>query len=77
MAIMKIVRGCCFFQSFFSFIPLPVLCETRHQVLWGNWLHNQTFPNFEHFDARSSAVIGEEGWASASVGVEIFLYLDC
>lgn len=49
MVIMKRVdceRGC---ASFFSFIP-PVLCDNRLQVLWGNWLPNQTFPNFEHFD---------------------------
>lgn len=65
----------CFFHSFFSFIP-PVLCDTRLQVLWGNWLHNQTFPNFEHFDARSSAVI-EGGGAAVTMGAEIFLYLDC
>lgn len=62
--------------SFFShpFIP-PVLCETRLQVLWGNWLHNQTFPNFEHFDARGGVVMG--GGAAVTVCAEIFLYLDC
>lgn len=68
-------RGCAFFvQSFFSFIP-PVLCDTRFQVLWSNWLHNQTFPNFEHFDAHSSTVVGEG--AAVTVGAEIFLYRDC
>lgn len=50
-------RGCAsFILSSLSFPPF--LCDTRLQVLWGNWLHNQTFPNFEHFDACSSAVMG-------------------
>lgn len=54
-----------------SFFP-PVLCDTRLQVLWGNWLHNQTFPNSEHSDAG----VRWEG-AAVTVGAEIFLYLDC
>lgn len=57
-------RGFCFFHSFLSFIP-PVLCEKRLQVLWGNWLHNQTFPNFEHFQARSGTATGSSSGSNS------------
>ncbi len=71
-------RGCASF--ILSSLSFP-LFFVRLQVLWGNWLHNQTFPNFEHFDARGGAVMmggGEEGGGAAvTVGAEIFLYLDC
>lgn len=50
-------RGCASFNLSCLSSP-PVLCEMRLQVLWGNWLHNQTFPNFEHFEARSSTAMG-------------------
>lgn len=45
----------------------------RLQVLWGNWLHNQTFPNFERF-LKLTAVRGSR---EVTVGAEIFLYPDC
>lgn len=71
--------------SFLSFILPPVLCERRLQVLWGNWLHNQTFPNFEHFGGGGGGtVLGRRRRrrrgcrvAAETVGAEIFLYLDC
>lgn len=62
--------GCASFSSFIPSVP----CDTRLQVLWGNWPHNQTFPNFERFAAAQ--LLGG-GVAAVTVGAEIFLYLDC
>lgn len=43
-----------------------------------NWLHNQTFPNFEHFffnSLQKHSRVGSQEAAALTVGAEIFLYL--
>lgn len=72
------------YTSFNSFIP----AEMRLQVLWGgggwgvvvNWLHNQTFPNFERLfffinSLQQHSRVGSQEAAALTVGAEIFLYL--
>lgn len=47
-----------------------------------NWLHNQTFPNFERLffffnSLQQHSRVGSQEAAALTVGAEIFLYLDC
>lgn len=50
---------------------------------WGvvvNWLHNQTFPNFERLfffinSLQQHSRVGSQEAAALTVGAEIFLYL--
>lgn len=53
-------RSCASFNLCLSF--LPVLCVRSLQVLWGNWLHNQTFPKL--VAAAQSGV--KRGWGGSS-----------
>lgn len=72
-------RSCASFNLCLSF--LPVLCVRSLQVLWGNWLHNQTFPKLVAA-AQSGVKLGRRGGEEGGVrqkklDAEIFLYLDC
>lgn len=66
-------RSCASFNLCLSF--LPVLCVRSLQVLWGNWLHNQTFPKL--VAAAQSGVKLGGGVRQKKLDAEIFLYLDC
>lgn len=65
-------RSCASFNLCLSF--LPVLCVWSLQVLWGNWLHNQTFPKLV---AAAQSGVKLEGGEQKKLDAEIFLYLDC
>lgn len=76
-------RSCASFNLCLSF--LPVLCVRSLQVLWGNWLHNQTFPKLVAAQSGVKCVcvcggVGggrDGGLRQKKLDAEIFLYLDC
>lgn len=65
-------RSCASFNLCLSF--LPVLCVRSLQVLWRNWLHNQTFPKLV---AAAQSGVKQGGLQQKKLDAEIFLYLDC